>query len=273
MREPRTGAEQMTDMKVALITGAGSGMGQIAAKRLVARGVKVVGVDINEAGLTATKDGRPNFFSSIADVTDEDAFDKIVEDTWNKHGPIDRLMHCAAIMPSCVLAEHEAKAIKKVMRINYEGTVNVATSVLSRMHKRGSGQAIFFGSVAGYVLTPHFGAYCASKAAVNALIETFIRENRLPDLHIMLVCPPQVNTPLLEQTTSKPKTLELAKEQGMLRTPDFIIDEIEAASEKRKSFVFPGIETKIMYGARRLAPDLLWNVIQRAEDGRPLFTW
>ena len=263
----------MTDIKVALITGAGSGMGQVAARRLVARGVKVVGVDLNEQGLEATRDGRPNFFPHVLDVTDEDAVEKLVADTWKKHGPIDRLMHCAAIMPSSVLIEHDIRVVKKLMRVNYEGTVNIAYSVVKRMNERGQGQAIFFGSVAGYVMSPHFGAYCASKAAVNAFVEMLIREHKVPGVNIMLVCPPQVNTPLLEQTTSKPKTLELAKEQGMLRTPDFIIDEIEAAAEKGKSFLFPGIETKIMYGVRRLAPNLLWNVIQRAEDGKPLFTW
>ncbi len=263
----------MTDMKVALITGAGSGMGQVAAKRLVARGVKVVGVDLNDKGLEATKSGRPNFFPVVCDVTDEDAIEKLVAETWDKHGPIDRLMHCAALMPSSVLIEHDPKGVRKLMRVNYDGTVNMAYSVLPRMNARGKGEAIFFGSVAGYVLSPHFGAYCASKAAVNAFVEMLIRENKHSDVHIMLVCPPQVNTPLLEQTTSKPKTLELAKEQGMLRTPDFIIDEIEAASQKRKSYVFPGIETKIMVRARRFAPNLLWNVIQRAEEGKPLFTW
>lgn len=263
----------MTDIKVALITGAGSGMGQVMAKRLVARGVKVVGVDVNEAGLEATRDGRPNFFPVVCDVSDEDAVERVVAETWEKRGPIDRMVHCAAIMPSSPLIEHDPKVVRKLMRINYDGTVNIAYSVLPRMNKEKRGQAIFFGSVAGYVLSPHFGAYCASKAAVNAFVECLIRENKEEGVHIMLVCPPQVNTPLLEQTTSKPKTLELAKEQGMLRTPDFIIDQVEAAAAKGKSFLFPGIETKIMYGARRLAPDLLWNVIQRAEDGKPLFTW
>ena len=263
----------MTDMKVALITGAGSGMGQVAAKRLVARGVKVVGLDLNAQGLEATKGGRPNFIPVICDVTDEDAVDKVVQDTWREQGPIDRLMHCAALMPSCMLIDHEPKAVKKLMRVNYDGTVNVAYSVLKRMNERGRGEAIFFGSVAGSVLTPHFGAYCASKAAVNAFVEMLIRENKHPDVHLMLVCPPQVNTPLLEQTTSKPKTLELAKEQGMLRTPDFIIDQIEAASQKHVQYLLPGIETKVMAATRRLAPNLLWNVIQRAEEGKPLFTW
>jgi NAD(P)-dependent dehydrogenase (short-subunit alcohol dehydrogenase family) len=263
----------MTDIKVALITGAGSGMGQVAAKRLVARGVKVVGIDLNEQGLEATRDGRPNFFPVVCDVTDEDAVERVVAETWEKRGPIDRFVHCAAIMPSAVLIEHDPKVVKKLMRINYEGTVNVAYSILPRMAKAGGGQAVFFGSVAGYVLSPHFGAYCASKAAVNAFVECLIRENKDPNTKILLVCPPQVNTPLLEQTTSKPKTLELAKEQGMLRTPDFIIDQLEAALDKGKSFLFPGIETKIMYATRRLAPNLLWNVIQRAEDGKPLFTW
>jgi len=263
----------MTDMKVALITGAGSGMGQVAAKRLVARGVKVVGLDLNAQGLEATKGGRPNFYPAICDVTDEEAVERLVADTWRDHGPIDRLMHCAALMPSSVLIDHDPKVVKKLMRVNYEGTVNVAYSVLKRMNQRGQGEAIFFGSVAGYVLSPHFGAYCASKAAVNAFVEMLIRENKQPNVHLMLVCPPQVNTPLLEQTTSKPKTLELAKEQGMLRTPDFIIDQIEVASQKHKSYLFPGIETKIMAATRRLAPNLLWNVIQRAEEGRPMFTW
>jgi len=263
----------MTDMKVALITGAGSGMGQVAAKRLVARGVKVVGLDLNAQGLEATKGGRPNFYPVICDVTDEDAVDKVVADTWRDHGPIDRLLHCAALMPSSILIDHEPKAVKKLMRVNYDGTVNVAYSVLRRMNERGRGQAFFFGSVAGWVLSPHFGAYCASKAAVNAFVEMLVRENKHPDVHIMLIAPPQVNTPLLDQTTSKPNTLELAKQQGMLRTPDFIVDQIEAAADKGTQYLLPGIETKVMAATRRLAPNLLWNVIQRAEEGKPLFTW
>lgn len=263
----------MSDMKVALITGAGSGMGQVMAKRLVARGVTVVGMDLNKEGLEATKDGRPNFHPVICDVTDTETFNKVVAETWDKRGPIDRLVHCAAIMPSSPIIEMDPKVVKKLMTVNYEGTVNAAYSVLPRMNERGHGEAIFFGSVAGYVLSPHFGAYSATKAATNTLIEALIRENKHPDVKIRLVCPPQVDTPLVNQATSQPQTLELAKKEGMLRTPDFIIDQIEAASAKDKSFIFPGIETKIMYNMSKFAPNVLWHVIQKAEDGEPLFKW
>ncbi len=263
----------MSGMKVALITGAGSGMGQVAARRLLARGVKVVGLDLNGPGLEATRGGRPNFLPVVCDVTDEEAVERVVAETWRDQGPIDRLLHCAALMPSCVLIDHDPRGVKKLMRVNYDGTVNVAYSVLKRMNERGRGQAFFFGSVAGWVLSPHFGAYCASKAAVNAFVEMLIRENKHREVHIMLIAPPQVNTPLLEQTTSKPNTLELAKQQGMLRSPDFIVDQIEAGAEKGTQYLLPGLETKVLAATRRFAPNLLWNVIQRAEDGKPLFTW
>src|SRR5690606_37858814 len=104
--------------------------------------------------------------------------------------------------------------------------------VVRRMRARRRGVAVFYGSIAGIVPTPHLGAYGASKAAVNTFVEILLEECRGSGVNIHLVCPPMVATPLIEQATSNPKSFAQATEQNLFADPEDIVRRVEAGVGK-----------------------------------------
>lgn len=252
----------------ALVTGAGSGMGQISAWRLAAMGAKVAAVDLNEEGLAKTAEGKDSIRIYRCDVADADAVTELIASVETELGQIDRLTHAAAIMPASEIAKMDPALIRKVMRINFEGTVNLVSEVAPKMFARQSGDIVMFGSVAGECVVPNMGAYCASKAAVNTYGEMLIRENEGSGVRICLVCPPMVRTPLVQQAmgVGGAKSVEVGIAQGRGADPNDIVDAIEAALEKGVEKLYPQAEAKALHWAARLAPNLMWKIIRKAEQ-------
>ncbi len=253
---------------VALVVGAGSGMGRLHARRFASEGRRVVAVDVQRAGLEETAAGHSGMRLETADVRDLAAVRELVERIEREVGPIDALRHTAGIMPTGLALEQDPEVAARVMRVNFEGVVHVASTVVKRMVARRRGSAAFYGSVAGYALTPHMAAYCASKAALNAWVEVLIEEARGSGVAIHLVCPPMVATPLIDQArqTSNPNSLKQATEQNLFADPEDVVERVERAIAARTEIVFPTGVAKALYGARRLAPRLLWKVIRKSEQ-------
>lgn len=253
--------------RIALVTGGGSGMGRRWTERMVAAGTKVAALDRDAAALEKAWAGNPSVRTFACDVTDLEGVKKIVEQVERELGPIDRVVHAAGIMPGSPLVEDDPERTKRVMRINFEGTVNLVHATLPKLLGRRSGEFVAFGSVAGEALTPRLGAYCASKAAVNAYMEILAHENLDKGVTIHLVCPPMVDTPLLEQSMGSggPFSLKKAIDEKMLAKPDEVIDGVEAALAKKKHVSHPLVASKALSLMRRYVPGLLWSVIDRAE--------
>lgn len=250
--------------KVALVTGGASGMGRVAALRLANQGAKVAIVDLNDKALSETSEESINITPFKCDVSDLAQVEKLIADVESTIGPIDRVTHCAAIMPGQAIKDMPAENINKMMAINYGGTVNLVKTVMPLMEQRGSGDIIMFGSMAGDVLTHNLGAYCATKSATNTFAEVLIHENKSSPIRFLLVCPPMVNTPLVKQALDNgPGSLQGAKDAGRMASPESIVDAVERAIEKGKWVVRPG-EAGFMVLCRRLFPGLLWKVMAMA---------
>ena len=249
--------------KVAVVTGGASGMGQIYARRMAKRGVKVAILDLNEETLESTANESENITAYKCDTTDLGMVEEVIEQIRLQLGSIDRLVQCAAIMPTAHIMDQPTALINKLMSINYGGTVNIVKTVLPEMLSRGAGELIVFGSIAGSVLAPEMGAYGASKAATNAFMEVLMEENRGSGVRIMLVCPPMVNTPLLQQATenSNPKNIRDSIEKGRLADPEKMIDEVEKGLVAGKDIVYTNTEAKVLMWLRRMSPRLLWRII------------
>ncbi len=236
-------------------------MGRLAAQRMADAGAKVAAVDINEAGLAETAQGRDGIHTWRLDVTDNQAVLATVKEVEDSLGPIDRVYNAAAIMPTGLLMDQDTETIVRIMEIDYNGVVHVAKATLPGMLERGRGDLINFASIAGWGPTLHFGAYNAAKFAVVAFSEVLYHENRGKGVRIIAVCPPPVYTPLLDQATSKPKVLEMGKPIP----PGVVLDAIERDLAKGKAFCFPNAQTKIAQVARRLLPGLVWSWVHRIE--------
>lgn len=249
--------------KVAFITGAGSGMGQLAARSLAAGGASVAALDVNTSGLDDTAMGFDNILTIHADVTAHSEIEKAVTQVEEMLGPIDRVYNAAAIFPTGRLLDQDTSTIQRIMEINYGGIVNVTKLILPGMLERGSGDFINFASMAGWLPILYLGAYNASKFAVVAFTEVLYHENRNRGVRFACVCPPPVNTPLLKQAeeTVWPKIFDDID----IIDPQVVLDSIENALEKDQLWAFPGRGTKAGWRMRRWLPEFMWRQIHKTE--------
>jgi NAD(P)-dependent dehydrogenase (short-subunit alcohol dehydrogenase family) len=258
----------MIDMasKVAIVTGGASGMGQITARRLARQGAKVAIFDVNEKALQDTAAESANITAYHCDISSLQDVEAKVAQVAAELGPIELLVHAAALMPSHKLMDHTHEGMEKLFRVNYFGTTYMLRSVLPAMLERGRGRIIAFGSIAGIALVPRMGAYCATKAAVNAYVEVLQNEIRTSGVRVHLVCPPAVNTPLIDQTiaTDTPGSIVEAKKSGRLADPEKMIDAIEKGVRKGKDIIYPQ-EAKLLYLWRALLPKLWWKTVMSFE--------
>jgi short-subunit dehydrogenase len=241
-------------------------MGRIYALRMAQAGTAVAVLDRSESAMTELAGESPNIHTYPCDVTNLEQVQHIIANVEQQLGPIERLVHCAAIMPAGTLAEQPTDSIHQLMAVNYGGTVNVVRTVLPAMQIRNNGEIVIFGSLGGYVPVPDCGAYCASKAAVNCFAEILIEENRDSDVHIMLVCPPLVDTPLLEQATAtgNPKTVRDSIQNKRFATASAMIDAVEAGLRRKTAILYPNGEAKILAWLRRFSPRMVWRIIHAA---------
>ena len=127
----------MEDIKVALVTGAASGMGRISVRRLTDAGIRVAALDVNEAGLEEVRQSSNLVKTFACNIASSEEVINAVEEVQAELGPIDRLTHAGAIMPLNPISKMSAADINNMMRINYEGTVNMVKAVLPSMEKIG----------------------------------------------------------------------------------------------------------------------------------------
>ena len=245
------------------VTGAGSGMGRLAARNFAEQGYQVAAVDINEKGLLETAENHQSIRTFNVDVTDYDAVCQAVDEAERILGPIKRAYNAAAIMPLGKVVDQDIEVIHRVMAINYNGVVNVSKAVLPKLLDRNEGELINFASVAGWIPILYMSAYNASKFAVVAFTEVLHHEHRDSEVKILCVCPPPVKTPLLDQAraTVWPKVFD----QGEHIEPQDVLDAIEKTAAAGGLFVFPGKSTQWAQRIRRWLPNILWKNVHNAE--------
>jgi short-subunit dehydrogenase len=241
-------------------------MGRIYARRLAQRGARVIALDLNEAGLAETAEGYPGIHGYSCDISSRQQVESRIAEVRAAHGNIDQLVHAAALMPAHALADHETDRLEFLFQVNFFGTVYMIKALLPDMLERGSGRMVLFGSIAGYAIVPKMGAYCATKSAVNTYVECLQNELRGRGVDIHLVCPPAVNTPLIDQTveTDTPGSIDSARQSGRLADPEKIIDAIDRGIARGKDIIYPG-EARWLMLWKVLFPGLWWRTVMSFE--------
>jgi len=237
-------------------------MGRVAVRKLIDAGATVAAWDVNEAALSELARASAEILPMNVDISDGEAVHKGVARAEDEIGPIDRVYNAAALMPFGKLLDQDTAQIHRLMSINYGGLVNVAKATIPRMLERSLGDFISFASIAGWMPTLYTGAYTATKFAVAAFTEVLYHENRNRGVRFACVCPPVVETPLLQQArdTVWPKIMTGEKPIS----PETVIDCIEAALEAGRFWVFPGSAKRAWY-ARRFIPESVWKQVHKTE--------
>jgi len=205
--------------KVALITGAASGMGAATAREFAAAGGHVVIVDLNArlARNVAAEIGVQE--PIIGDVSDSAFCRRAVEMTLKRHGRLDILVNCAGIIFRADAQGTSDENWRRVMAVNVDGVFFMSRAAIGQMKKQGSGVIINFGSIWGGVGAAGVAAYCASKGAVHNLTRAMALEHARDGIRINAVCPGEVNTPMLASGRPSPPTPEDLKKLGETVVP------------------------------------------------------
>ncbi len=215
--------------KTVLITGASSGIGEESARQVAAAGGTVLlvarGRDKLEA-LQADLDGLGGTsFVHPCDLTDYDAIDAMAEQVLAQHGQVDILVNNAgrSIRRSVELSYDRFHDYERTMQLNYFAPVRLILKFLPGMRERKSGQVINLSSIGVPTRTPRFGAYIASKAALDTLCDALQGEVHDDGVRFTTIYMGLVRTPMIAPTTLYNRFPALTPEDAGAIVADAII--------------------------------------------------
>ncbi len=158
--------------KVAIVTGANSGIGKATAVRFAEEGAMIVAVGRNETGFAELREEVRDLEGTVrvhlADLTEQSQIDRLVSETVQHCGQIDVLVNAAGIIRSGTLAETPVDELDKLMNINVRSVYYLMQKVIPSLEKT-RGNIVNISSIAGSRAFPGVMAYCISKAAVDQL--------------------------------------------------------------------------------------------------------
>jgi len=203
--------------KIAIVTGAGSGIGRAIAELFAQEGAEVVSVGRTREKLDVAKQEAGSAGERIhpraLDVSDRAAAGTLVTSTVAEFGRVDILVNNAGVnVPKRALSELSTEDFDKIVRVNLNGAFYVIHGVLPVMRKQGGGLIINVSSVAGVRASELGGvAYSASKFGLSGLSKTIGVEEAKNGIRSCLIYPGEVNTPILDARPVVPDAEQRAK--------------------------------------------------------------
>jgi 3-hydroxybutyrate dehydrogenase len=200
--------------KVAIVTGAASGIGKEIAKTFVREGARVAIADLNQAAAdaTATELGGPSKALGVAmDVTNEEQVDAGVAKTVQQYGKVDVLVSNAGIQIVAPVDEFKFADWKKLLAIHLDGAFLTTRAALRQMYKQGKGGSIIYmGSVHSKEASMLKAPYVTAKHGLIGLAKVVAKEGAKHGVRANVICPGFVRTPLVDKQIP-----EQAKELGI----------------------------------------------------------
>jgi 2-dehydro-3-deoxy-L-rhamnonate dehydrogenase (NAD+) len=187
--------------KVAVVTGAASGIGLAIAKKLSQHHVKLALFDNNKDLLSKLQHGFPKDTKLyFVDITNEEEIKKAVNDTAEHFGSIDILINSAGITGSTNIKSHEVEYanLKSVFDVNFSGSFYCSKYVIPWMLKNNYGRILHIASIAGKEGNAGMLAYSASKAAVIAMTKVQGKEYAQTNIMVNALAPAVIQTALVE---------------------------------------------------------------------------
>jgi short-subunit dehydrogenase len=176
--------------KVVVVTGGTDGIGKALVDLLLRAGAKVATCGRNHDKLYSLQSAYPSFplHTMVADVSSENDCRRFMETTLKVYGGVDILINNAGISMRALLKDADMEVLRKVMDINFFGSVYCTKYALSSLIER-KGIVVGVSSIAGYRGLPGRSAYSASKYALQGWLEAVKTELLDDGVHVMWVCP------------------------------------------------------------------------------------
>jgi short-subunit dehydrogenase len=246
----------MKDKKIIWITGASSGIGRALAIKFANEGWIVAASARRENLLQELNKINENIYSFPLDVTNIDQCKTVFKSIVEKFKDIEISIFGTGIHDPESEKEFSLEKIRKIMEVNYFGTMNSINSVYSYYNNKKSGQISIVSSVAGYRGLPAAGAYCASKSALTSFTESLHFEMKRKNVRVSLVSPGFIKTPMTDQNDFP---------MPMIKSPEFAAKKIYTGLVKKKGFEihFPKTFTYIMKLLSILPSSIYFKIVEK----------
>jgi NAD(P)-dependent dehydrogenase (short-subunit alcohol dehydrogenase family) len=264
------------NIRLVVVTGAGSGIGQATALRFARGGATAVCLDINEASATETADqikaAGGQAFGYALDVSDAAQFSVIARMVQEHHGVPDVVVNNAGILKVGGTMTHSMEVWDQVIGVDLSGVVYGCQLFGAQMVERGQGGHIVnISSMAAFAPTVSFSSYTVAKAGVRMLSECLHAELRSDGIGVSAICPGGIHTNIwrtadflaVDQAESERRldafggVVELARKLRVGSQPDDVARAIVKAVEHDRVIVPVRPESWFLYAMSRLSPDLV----------------
>ena len=217
--------------QVAIVTGAGRGIGRAVAVELGKLGMKVALVSRSRGELEEVAGEIPDSIVCTADVREESEVDRVVRDTEKRFGTAQVLVNSAGVYHFGELATVSGEDFDRVMGTNLKGMFLMCRCVVPGMRQMGWGHIVNIASIAGKVGSAYRSIYCASKFGVMGFSQALSEELREHGIRVSAVCPGSTNT------TFSPKEAEGKSRERMLQPEDVALAVRMLLAQEANSFI------------------------------------
>jgi NAD(P)-dependent dehydrogenase (short-subunit alcohol dehydrogenase family) len=244
-----------TQWQSAFVTGAGSGIGLRLAEMLAQRGVRLAVFDLRIGDEVRRRLGGlgPGAVFHEVDVRGAAALDSAVRVAVGEIGAPQVAINCAGVQRARVFEELSVQDFDFVVDVNLRGSRNFAAAVLP--HMSAGGRLCFLASLAGLVGNYGYAAYNASKFGVVGLASALRIECKPRDILVSVVCPPEVDTPMVEEERRTAPAITLQNKQfaGVVAL-DALCDDVLRGLERGEWMIVTGWRAKMTRCLARMLP-------------------
>lgn len=254
--------------KVAWITGASSGIGEEICKQLASKGFQLILSSRDEEKLEQVKQSLPNAPSHLVcplDLGNTETIEHTVSKIMGQIEKLDFVYHCGGISQRSEAFETPLSVDRRIMEVNYFGTVALTKAILPYFQKQQSGHFVVISSISGKFGFFLRSTYSASKHALQGFFESLLLEESKNNIRITIAYPGKINTPIslraLDKNGNAHNQMDHNQETGM--PVETCVKQLLKAVEKNKKEVLIGNKELFAVYLKRYFPKAFWKVISK----------
>lgn len=259
-----------TEEKVVWITGASSGIGEALTYVYSKKGYKIVISSRNENALENVKNNATNpdkIYVLPLDLNDITSLTQKTEEAISAFGSISILINNAGVSQRSLIIDTNIEVYKKLMDVNYLGTVAITKAILPHFIKQKKGQFVTVTSLMGKFSSPYRSGYCGVKHALHGFFDALRMEHEKDGILVTLVCPGFVHTNVAKNALTSDGTAQnqedKATENGL--PVAVFAKKMITAIEKEKFEVYIGRKEIMGVYLKRFFPKLLHKIVLKSE--------
>jgi dehydrogenase/reductase SDR family member 7B len=255
--------------KVVWITGASSGIGEALVRAFAEGGSRVIASSNDSVRLTEVTTScaamRGSVTPVVFDLSDMSQIDELVAGVIEREGKIDILLNIGGISQRALIRETPLWLDRKIMEINYFGTIALTKAVLPWMIGNGGGHIAATSSISGRFGFPLRSAYSASKQALHGFFETLLLEHRNDNIRVSVLIPGRVQTRIsfnaLTATGAEHGKMDDGQAGGV--TAEKAAEQIIRGLRRNKREILVGSSELLMLKIRKYLPALFFRIAGR----------